>query len=195
MAGLSLDTTDPPPAVQQQQQQQRQLGLGVGVKQQPQQPQNQPLLLQGSNQLLTPWLQLPADRALLSTQQTQPQSAQDQQQQLQSAVQQMQALCQMISTTRLSSGFGEIDAARMLGQLGAIEEFARMKKKAIRKSNAQHPSSPPAQRRCREVCSRSLASATTRSVMLTSRHEHSRMAAAASAISDFKPHRCILLST
>lgn len=162
---------------------------GVCGKDQPQQRQNHLLLPQGASQLLISRLQLPVDRAMSSTQQTQPQpaplSVQDQQQQLQNAVQQVQALCDTISAPWLNSGPSEIDAVRLLSQLGAIEEFARIAKRTIRNANVQHPSSPSAKRLCREVRSRPHVCAASRSVMLKrwSRPENSRNAAAeASAI-------------
>ncbi len=159
---------------------------GAFGKDQPQQLQNQLLPPQGENRLLTSRLQLPANRALSSAQQTLPQpaplSVQDQQQQLQNAVQQVQALCQTISMPRLNSGLSEIDAVMTISQLDAIEDCARIAKKAVRSANAQHPSSPPAQRLCRKVCSRPHVCTASRSVMLKMSRHNTRNAAEASAI-------------
>ena len=136
-----------------------------------------------------PQLQLPVSRTLPSSYQPQthppPLSVQEQQQQLQRVAQQVQALCRTISAAMLDSGLNEIDATMMLSQLGEIEDFARIAKKAVRNANAQHPISPPAQRLCRQVCSCSLACAASRSVMLTRRYrdENSRNAVEATAIS------------
>ena len=125
----------------------------VCEKQQPEQRQGQPLPSQGLNQL--PKNQLPVDRALSSLQRLQPQTALPsflgQQELRKIAVQQVQALCQTIKAPRLDLCLSDIDAVLMLSQLDTIQTSARIATKTVRSANVQHPSSPPAQRHCREV--------------------------------------------
>lgn len=78
-------------------------------------------------------------------------SLQEHKQQLQTTAQQVEDICKRISAPCLFSALSEIDAEMMLNRLGAIETCARLARKAVRSVNVQHPSSPPAQRRCQQV--------------------------------------------
>lgn len=131
-------------------------------QQQPQQPQDQLLLPEGLEPLM-PRLPMAGNRALPSLQQTQqpqPQPAQlslqEHKQQLQTTAQQVEDICQVFTAPWSFSALSDIDAAMMLNRLGAIETCARIARKAVRRVIIQHPSSPPAQRHCREVHSHPL---------------------------------------